>query len=181
MIIVIGIVVFIIIAASFLFAVILISIITMAYSGVPFVSTPKNKMKIIFDNFTLRSGDIFYDLGCGDGRFLIEASLRGAQANGFELSPLAYAKAAYNIFRMKSNAKIFFKNYFKVSIANADVVFCFLLNTAMPKLEKKLSGELKKGALFISYGFPLPTWEPTKVISAGQNNTTTNKIYYYQT
>src|SRR3989344_1350536 len=66
-------------------------------------------------------------------RFLIEGEKKLAQATGFEVSPWAYLKARLNIYLSKSQARIIYKNFYSVSLENADVIFCFLLDTVMPR------------------------------------------------
>jgi superfamily II DNA helicase RecQ len=55
-----------------------------------------------------------------------------------------------------SSAKIVFKDFFRQDLRGADIVYLFLTPTAMPKVEKKLKAELKKGSRVISYTFSIP-------------------------
>ena len=82
------------------------SVITLFIVRVPFVPTPKKHVKKIIDLYGLKPGQKFYDLGCGEGRFIVEASKRGAKATGFELAPWPFARAKANIFLNHSSAKI---------------------------------------------------------------------------
>jgi len=156
------------------------SIIALFFTRVPFVPTPKKNVKIIIDQLDLKPKKIFYDLGCGDGRFLIEAKARGAKAIGFEVSPWAYFKAKLNIFFHHCQAKVLYKNFYQANIADADAVFCFLIDTVMPKVEEKLKRELKPGALVASYGFTMPNWPPVKVVEIKKGNKKASKIYLYK-
>src|SRR3989338_8043413 len=88
------------------------SVIALFFTRVPFVPTPKRNVEIIIDQLDLKPGQVFYDLGCGDGRFLLEAEKRGAKAIGFEISPWAYCRAKINLAWHKSQAKIFYKNFY---------------------------------------------------------------------
>lgn len=156
------------------------SMVTLFFTKVPFVPTPKKNVKIIIDSLDLKSGQVFYDLGCGDGRFLIATAKTGANAIGFEISPWAYAKARLNIFLAKSPAKVYFKNFYETNLKDASAIFCFLLDRVMPKVEKKLKKELKPGAKIICYGFPLPTWPAKKIIELNPSNKKSSKIYLYK-
>jgi len=150
------------------------------FTHVPFVPTPKKNVKLIIDQFDLKPGQIFYDLGCGDGRFLIEAQNRGAKAIGFEVSPWAFIRGQINLLIHKSRAKIFYKNFYNANLADADAIFCFLMDSVMPKVEKKLKKELKPGAKIACYGFKLPAWPPVKVVEIKKGNKRASKIYLYQ-
>lgn len=146
---------------------------------VPFVPTPKRNVKIIIDELNLKPKELFYDLGCGDGRILLEAEKRGVKAIGFEISPWAYLRGKLNLWWHKSKAKILYKNFYHVNLTEADAVFCFLIDTVMPKVEQKLKKELKPGAKIACYGFKLPTWSPVKVIDLKPKNKRSSKIYLY--
>ncbi len=43
---------------------------------VPYVPTRQEILPAVFELLDLRRGDVFYDLGCGDGRVVIEAAKR---------------------------------------------------------------------------------------------------------
>lgn len=156
------------------------SAIVIFLTKVPFAPTPKRNVKIVIDKLELKPGQIFYDLGCGDGRFLIEAEKRGAKAIGFEISPWAFLKAKLNLWLYKSKAKILYKNFYHTNISDADAVFAFLMDNVMPKVEAKLKKELKSGAKIACYGFKLPTWLPIKVIDLKPQDKRSSKIYLYQ-
>ena len=157
----------------------ILGLLAILWVKVPFAPTPKAKIKEIIDWFNVQPGQKFYDLGCGDGRFIIEAAKRGAHAIGFEISPWAFLKAKLNIILAKSPATLIFKNFYQVPVTDADAVFCFLIDKVMPKVENKLMAELKSGTKVISYGFALPTWPPQQVLSSDPTRPTASKIYIY--
>jgi len=150
------------------------------FTRVPFAPTPKKNVQLIIDQFELRPSQIFYDLGCGDGRFLIEAEKRRAKATGFEISAWAFLRAWLNLKINHSQAKVEFKNFYQVNLARADAVFCFLIDSVMTKVEKKLKQELKSGAKVVCYGFNLLSWPPKKVIELKPGNPKSSKIFLYQ-
>ena len=150
------------------------------FTRVPFAPTPKKNVQLIIDQFELRPSQIFYDLGCGDGRFLIEAEKRRAKATGFEISAWAFLRAWLNLKINHSQAKVEFKNFYQVNLARADAVFCFLIDSVMAKVEKKLKQELKSGAKIVCYGFNLPSWPPKKIIELKPGNPKSSKIFLYQ-
>ena len=63
-------------------------------------STPHEVVKIMVAALKLTSKDLMYDLGCGDGRALIEAVRQsGCRASGVEIDPRAAAIAKDNVKR----------------------------------------------------------------------------------
>lgn len=156
------------------------SMVALAFTRVPYVPTPKKNIEKIFDCFTLSAGNRFYDLGCGDGRFVIAAARRGARAVGFEISPWAYLKARFNVWRTHVPAEIRYADFYHADLSDADAIFCFLITTVMPVVEKKLRQELKPGAQVVCYGFKLPTWPPEKIVELKPGKKNASKIYVYR-
>ncbi|OGY45153.1 MAG: hypothetical protein A3A24_00265 [Candidatus Buchananbacteria bacterium RIFCSPLOWO2_01_FULL_46_12] len=156
------------------------SAIALFFCRVPFVPTPRKRVAEILDLLALKQNDVFYDLGCGEGRFLIAAAKRGAKATGFEITPWAYLRGKLNLWLTKSPAEILYQNFYQADLSKADSVYCFLIDSVMPKVEEKLKKELKPGAKIVCYGFKLPTWPPIKIISTNPKNKKASKIYLYQ-
>lgn len=116
----------------------------------------------------IKKGEIFYDLGCGNGEVLIEAAKLGAKAVGFEISPYYYLWARVRIAFFKtlilytkprSSGKMYieikFRNIFDVGLSKADVIYCYLLPKFLEKLSAKFQKELETGNRLISMGFPI--------------------------
>lgn len=153
----------------------------MLYTGVPYAGTPKNVLDKIFDAVDLKSGQIVYDLGCGDGRVLFAAEKRGARCIGFELSPAAYLRARVLKIFHRSRAKIKLKNFFSAKLKDADVVFCFLVGKVMKRVERRLDSQLKPGAKVICYGFDLPGWNAVKTILPDpKKDRTQSPVFIYE-
>jgi SAM-dependent methyltransferase len=147
---------------------------------VPYAPTPKKMIEKIIKELNIKPGQLVYDLGCGDGRFLFAAEAKGAKAVGFEISPIVYLKARLTKLLKRSKVKINYKNFYSVDLSDADVVFCFLVDTVIPKVAKKLKKELKPGTKVVSYGFAFPNWEPTKVIIPALEDRTSSKVFIYE-
>ena len=146
---------------------------------VPYAPTPKRNVEKIIDLLELKPGQKFYDLGCGDGRFIQAAAKRGAQAVGFEIAPWPFIKAKVRLWLSGSPATIYYRNFYHADLSDADAVYCFLLNSVMAKVEKKLAADLKPGAKLLSYGFILPNTKPTRLITL-HTGKRANHLYYYR-
>lgn len=148
----------------YLFIGILIILLLIAFTGIsaaPWVPTRKHDLDGLMDDAHISVGDKYIELGCGDGRLVKAAAKRGAIAVGYELNPLMYIVAVINNFGVP-NTKIVYKNFWSVDLSSADIVMAFILERTLPRLDTKLKKELKPGAIFISYIFPVAGRKPTR-------------------
>ncbi len=132
--------------------------------GAMFHPSASIRVRTFLDAVPMEANEMLVDIGCGDGRVLREAQRRyGVRALGYEVNPLAYILARLRTMRLKS-VKVLCKNFWKVSINDADVVFCYLFPDVMKRLAQKLEKELEPGTRVISCNFPLPGWKHLKVL-----------------
>ena len=145
----------------------------------PFVQTPVEVAKKMLEISQIKSGEVLYDLGCGDGRLIILAAKDvGAKATGIELREDLIDRARTEIKRLnlEDRVKVIEGNFFDVPISDADVVTLYLTSSANERLRPKLEAELKPGARVISHDFKVPGWKP----SAVYNELLGHTIYAYR-
>jgi len=129
--------------------------------GAPYLPTRRAQAKEALDLLNLKEGDVFIDLGSGDGAVLIEAASRGLRCYGYELNPLVYIVSKLRTRKFGSEVTIYCNNFWNEPLPkNTKGVFVFLLDKYMPKLNTKLESELKKGGRLVSYTFQIPGKEP---------------------
>lgn len=137
--------------------------------GAPFVPMEPEVVTRIMHYARLSPGEVFYELGSGDGRLVMAAAAKGAIAYGVELDRFRvwYSRFWIKLLRLGKNAHIIHANIFDVDLSGADVVFLYLLQETNEKLEAKLNRELKVGARVISAAFNFPGWKPITVDPEG--------------
>ena len=147
--------------------------------GAPFVPMEPDVVGRVMEIAQVKKGDIFYDLGSGDGRLVIAAALRGAKAYGVEIDFLRvlYSRLWVYFLRLHKNAEIVHQDLFKVNLSKANIVFLYLLEETNEKLKNKLKKELKKGTRIVATGFPIPGWKLVKIEPKG---TIFGPIYLYK-
>jgi len=146
----------------------------------PFVPASPKIVAHILELAKLKPNNIFIDLGCGDGRFLIEAEQKyQVESIGYEKGIVPFIFAKINIWHRKSKAKILFKDIFSADLRKADVVFCYLKPKILETLEKKFAKELKKGARVITLVFQLPNKQELRSKTFSQI-TKLNQLFIYQ-
>ncbi len=143
--------------------------------GAPWVPTDLgtiNKMLVMAD---VKSYEVLYDLGSGDGRIIIEAAKRyQARSVGVELNPVMVLWASLKIasYGLIGRAKVVWSNFFSVDLRKADVITLYLLQITNERLEPKLKKELKPGTRVVSHVFTFKDWIPVK-------EDTESQIYLY--
>ncbi|MDP3043702.1 MAG: class I SAM-dependent methyltransferase [bacterium] len=142
----------------------------------PFISTESEVIEKIINEIKIDSDPVFYELGCGKASFLRALGRKFPQAKliGVEYSILPWLVAKIQTSMNKSKIKIIKENIFKINLADADYVYCYLNIAMMKKLEEKFKNECKPGAKIISYSFAMPNLKPEKVIPADGSS-----IYFY--
>jgi predicted RNA methylase len=134
----------------------------------------------------LKPGEVFFDLGAGDGRTVIMAAKDfGARAVGVELREDLVKKALSSIYEQGLQDRVTIVNgdMFNVDLTSADVVFLYLTTSANEKVKPKLEAELKKGVRVISHDYEIVGWKPVKVLNFCENQTLgypSHTIYLYK-
>ena len=146
---------------------------------VAYVPTPKKIVRQMLSLSKLRSGELLYDLGAGDGRILIEAARGfGARCVGVEIDPERIARLKERLASTGVEAEIVEGDLMEVDLSTADVVAIYLSDSVNLKLAPKLERELKNGARVVSLDYALPGWNDDRRItisSAGMKRV----IYLY--
>lgn len=130
------------------------------FVGAPYVPSRRRDLKNMFNElYPLSSSDTVIDVGSGDGIILREASLRGATAVGYEISPLLVAISKW-LSRHDPKVSITMANFWLTKFPNeTTVIYAFSVERDAQRLTKKIQNEatrLGKPLTLICYGSPLP-------------------------
>lgn len=133
---------------------------------VPYVPTDQAVVDAMLDLAGLKSGDVHYDLGCGDGRIVISAAKRGAIATGIDLDPERIREANENAREAGVAEKVTFieGNLFDFDFSKADVLTLYLLPSVNLKLRPKILSELKPGTKVVSHAFDMGDWDAEQTV-----------------
>lgn len=120
----------------------------------PFIPLPDNATEEILRALDLKDDSVLYDLGCGDGRLLLKASITNPhiKAVGIERAPLPYLLAKWKT-RNHANIQIRREDVYASNIEDATVIFIYLFPEMMDKLLPKLEKELESGARIVTCDF----------------------------
>lgn len=118
----------------------------------------------------VKSSDIVYDLGCGDGRIVIAAAKEyGAHGVGIDIDPKRIQEAKENARKagVENLARFEEGDLFEADIHEASVVTLFLLESINLRLRPKLVRDLKPGTRIVSNTFDFGDWKANKEITVG--------------
>jgi len=155
-----------IVLAVFLFG---LTAYTYLYSSFP-IPMPRSTAEKILKLAKVGRKDVVYDLGCGDGRILIQAAKMGAKAVGIENNPLLFWLCKRNVKKSRLQIQLIRGNFFKQDLHQATVVVAYLSQNLNNRLEKKLERELKTGTRIVSADHTF-AWKEIKRIKTGHFNT----------
>ena len=145
-----------------------------AFTGnpvVPFVPTREEVLDVVLKALDLRSGDVLYDLGCGDGRVVVEAArrypIRKAVCVEIREDLVKRAIERAREAGVEDRVEVVRGDFFEVPIKDATVVYMYLLTSVNEQLKPKLERELRPGARVVTLDFQVPGWRPIKTLGGG--------------
>lgn len=128
--------------------------------GAPYIPLSKKPILKILSFGGLSSEDVFYDLGCGDGRILISSihDFNVSKAAGYEVAPWPYFKALF-LFKYKKikEIELFRKNLLKADIGQATFIYLYLFPKLVDKIAHKITKEKIFGMKILCVEFPIDT------------------------
>ena len=123
----------------------LLPVLPVEYPGshldVPFVPTPDEVVEAMLRIADLKKSDLLYDLGCGDGRIVVNAARRfGVRGIGVDLDPQRIKESEENARKARVADRVQFlkQDFFSMDISKATVMTLYLL----PSVNRKLSFEI---------------------------------------
>jgi SAM-dependent methyltransferase len=137
---------------------------------VVWVPTPQVLVDTMLSIARVTPKDFVIDLGSGDGRTVITAAKRGAQAMGVEFNPDMVALSRRNAEQagVSSRAQFVEGDLFQADLSKATVITMFLLPEINLRLRPKLL-DLKPGTRIVSNTFTMGEWEPDLEVNTPDN------------
>jgi trans-aconitate methyltransferase len=136
----------------------------------PYVPTRPEVMEAMLAVAAIRSDDVVYDLGCGDGRLVIAAAKRfGARGLGVDLDGALVARAQAEAQWQGVADRAIFQavDLFNLDLRPATVVMLYLSQEINLRLRPKLLAELRPGSRIVSNRFDMAdVWRPTRTLDA---------------
>jgi cyclopropane fatty-acyl-phospholipid synthase-like methyltransferase len=133
---------------------------------VPYWPTPIEVVDQMLDMAGVKSGDVVYDLGSGDGRIVIRAAKKyGARGVGVELDSWLVEAARKKAQEEGVDKLVEFRagDAAEVDLRDATVVTLYMLPWFNDAMKDKLRAELRPGARIVSHDYGIAGWLPDKI------------------
>ena len=137
-----------------------------ATKDVPYVTTPQRVVERMLEMADVSADDVVYDLGSGDGRFVITAAQQfGARGVGVEIDPqlVREARAQARLAGVADRVEFRRGNLFDVDLHEATVVTLYLEPDLNLRLRPRLLLQLDAGDRVVSHDFGMGSWRPDQV------------------
>lgn len=158
---------------------------SLLFTRAPFIPIPMAVLPSIEKALDLKTGDVLFDLGCGDGRVLLACAEKQPAAAfvGLDKASIAIWFAKIRFWRSGSKASIKFmrKNFFKSDISSATHVFTYLFPGLMDSLLPYLQQHLKPGTRLVSCDFKFTDKTPIETIDLNRpERSLGRKLHIYE-
>ena len=147
----------------------------------PFVPTPMLVVRRMLELAAVTQDDGVYDLGCGDGRIVVEAAGRyGARAVGVDYDKRRCDEALERARRegVADLVEIRHEDVLETDFSEATVVTLYLLPDANAQLKPRLAS-LKPGARVVSHDFGIRGWKPVREETLVDRGLENHTIFLY--
>ncbi len=135
---------------------------------VPFVRSTPEVIDRMLEMARVKTGDVLYDIGSGDGAIVIRAAKKyGIKAIGIEIDQELVVKARRNAVREKVEHLVEFRaqDAFTIDVSPATVVTLYMLPEFNAKLRPILDRQLRPGSRVVSHDYPVEGWVPDQIDS----------------
>jgi 16S rRNA G966 N2-methylase RsmD len=149
---------------------------------VQYEPTPMDVVQAMLEMAVVRRDELVADLGCGDGRIVIEAARRhGARGLCVDIDPRRIAEARANAAAAGVAERITFLNQdlFATDLRGVHVVMLFLSPDFNLKLRPKLAAELRSGARVVSHWHDMGDWQPTRTVRMRSDDGRERPVYLW--
>jgi SAM-dependent methyltransferase len=130
---------------------------------VPYVPTPEKVITEMLRIADVGKDDVVYDLGCGDGRIVIQAAKElGCRGVGIDINPQRIRESRENAVKagVAKRVEFILMDLFEADISQSTIVTLYLLSSVNLRLRPRLIRELKPGTRVVSHDFGMAEWKP---------------------
>jgi SAM-dependent methyltransferase len=131
----------------------------------PWLQSPQAAVERMLELAQVTSKDVVYDLGCGNGRIVLEAAAtRGARGVGVDIAADLIEAGRDTARRLGVDHLVSFalRDAMETDLSPATVVVLYLPPASVLRLRAKLESELRPGARVVAHEIDIPGWIPAR-------------------
>eukprot|EP01025_Chloroclados_australasicus_P018465 TRINITY_DN19704_c0_g1_i1.p2 TRINITY_DN19704_c0_g1~~TRINITY_DN19704_c0_g1_i1.p2 ORF type:complete len:187 (+),score=19.00 TRINITY_DN19704_c0_g1_i1:38-562(+) len=133
----------------------------------PYHATPYPVVHKLLQLAQIQRNDLVMDLGCGDGRVLIESAKKyGTQGIGYELDASLAEEATKNVLKNNVNhlVQIVCEDARKAPVEKAHVLVCILTESGNSQLLDQIEQRINPQTKVLSFIYPIAKWKPEQTM-----------------
>lgn len=149
----------------------------------PYLPSPLSVIDVALNLANFMSGDIFADLGCGDGAVLIRAAERfGVFSVGFEVDRKLVEAARANVRAagFKHLVEVVHSDLFRVDLSRFNVVYAYPYPPVVKSLSEKIVNECSRGSRILVHDYALNGLHPAKTVHIPGGAYHMHTVYLYK-
>lgn len=152
------------------------------YILAPYMPSPHDVVERMLSLAEVNSGDVVYDLGCGDGRIVVAAAEKyGARGVGVDIEPywvgkcnaLAKERGVEHLTTFRAQDAL------TVDVTDATVIMLYLVHWSVPKLQPTIRRQVNPGTRIVSQSFHMKDWLPNKTEKFTDSEGTARTIHLW--
>lgn len=167
---------------AFLLSLMIVRPMAQPASLAPYSPTPPDVVGRMLKLANVGPRDVVYDLGCGDGRIVIEAArMFGARGVGLDIDAdlIAQAHAKAKAAGVESLVTFRVQDAMTADVSDATVVTLYLLAASNVKLRPILTKSLRPGSRIVAHNYPIGDWAPNVVDTFTDAAGTTRTLFLW--
>ena len=132
----------------------------------PFVATPYKVIEKMLELAEVKSSDVVYDIGCGDGRIVIfAAQTYQARGVGIDIDPQRIEESEIAAREAGVEEQVSFQlgDATQMDISEATIVTLYLLPESNELLRPIFEKQLQPGARVVSHNYRIPGWDEKEI------------------
>jgi len=149
----------------------------------PYLPSPHAVIDTALELAKFRKGEIFADLGSGDGTVLIRAAQNyGVFSIGFEIDRNMVKAAKRNVkaAEVADLVDVVHSDLFTVDLSRFNVIYIYLSPLVREKLSQKIIDECSTNTRILVHDYPLGGLHIDKIVQLRGGEAHTHAIYFYK-
>ncbi|MCS7114723.1 MAG: class I SAM-dependent methyltransferase [Nitrososphaerota archaeon] len=148
----------------------------------PYLQSPLSVVDVALNMVKIKPGEVFSDLGCGDGTVLLRAAEKfNTYCVGFEINPKLAMLARWKAKNcgLGHLVDVVCADIFTLDLSRLNVIYVYPFPTIIGRLSEKIAAECRKGTRILVHDYPLEGLNPAKSVKIPEKNLHTHLIHLY--